>query len=37
LDVYSAILLIQPSTGGHVTPLGHIILITIQLVFALSP
>ena len=37
LDLYSAISLKQQSTGGHVAPLGHIILIPSQPVFALSP
>ena len=37
LDVYSASLLKQQSAGRHVAPLGHIILIPSQPVFALSP
>jgi hypothetical protein len=37
LDIYSASSLKQQSAGKHVAPLGHIILITSQLVFALSP
>jgi hypothetical protein len=37
LDFYSASSLKQQSTGRHVAPLGHIILITSQPVFALSP
>jgi anti-anti-sigma regulatory factor len=37
LDAYSASSLKQQSTGRHVTPLGHIILIPSQPVFALSP
>jgi hypothetical protein len=36
LDFYSASSLKQQSTGRHVTPLGHIILILNQPVFALS-
>ena len=37
LDFYSASSLKQQSTGRHVAPLGHIILISSQPVFALSP
>jgi hypothetical protein len=37
LDFYSASSLKQQSTGRHVTPFGHIILIPSQPVFALSP
>jgi hypothetical protein len=37
LDFYSASSLKQQSAGRHVTPLGHIILIPSQPVFALSP
>jgi len=37
LDFYSAISLKQQSVGRHVTPLEHIILITSQPVFALTP
>jgi hypothetical protein len=37
LDLYSASLLKQQSAGRHVAPLGHIILIPSQPVFALSP
>jgi hypothetical protein len=37
LDFYSAISLKQQSMGRHVAPLGHIILIPRQPVFALSP
>ena len=37
LDFYCASALKQQSTGRHVTPLGHIILIPSQPVFALSP
>ena len=37
LDFYSAISLKEHSTGRHVAPLGHIILIPSQQVFALSP
>jgi len=37
LDIYSASSLKQQSVGKHVAPLGHIILITSQPVFALSP
>ena len=37
LDFYSASSLKQQSAGRHVTPLGHIILISSQRVFALSP
>jgi hypothetical protein len=35
LDFYSASSLKQPSAGWHVAPLGHIILIQSQPVFAL--
>jgi hypothetical protein len=37
LDFYSAISPKQQSAGRHVAPLGHIILIPSQPVFALSP
>jgi hypothetical protein len=37
LDLHSASSLQQQSVGRHVAPLGHIILIPSQLVFALSP
>jgi len=37
LDFYSASSLKQQSAGRHVPPLGHIILILSQPVFALSP
>ena len=37
LDFYSASSLKQQSADRHVAPLGHIILITSQPVFALSP
>ena len=37
LDFYSASSLNQKSAGRHVHPLGHIILIPSQPVFALSP
>jgi hypothetical protein len=37
LDFYSTSLLKQQSVGRHVAPLGHIILIPSQPVFALSP
>jgi hypothetical protein len=37
LDFYSASSLKQQSADGHVTPLGHIILIPSQPVFVLSP
>ena len=37
LDFYSASSLKQQSAGRHITPLGHIILIPSQPVFALSP
>ena len=37
LDFYSASSLKQQSMGRHVAPLGHIILIPSQPVFALSP
>jgi len=37
LDLYSASSLEQQSAGRHVAPLGHIILIPSQPVFALSP
>ena len=36
LEFYSAISLKQQSTGRHVVPLGHIILIPNQPVFALT-
>jgi hypothetical protein len=36
LDVYSASSLKQQSAGRHIAPLGHIILIPNQPVFALS-
>ena len=36
LDFYSASSLTQQSAGRHVAPLGHIILILSQPVFALS-
>ena len=36
-DFYSARLLKQQSADRHVVPLGHIILIPSQPVFALSP
>ena len=36
LDFYSASSLKQHSTGGHVTPLRHIILILSQSFFALT-
>ena len=36
LDINSASSLKQQSAGRHVAPLGHIILIPSQLVFALS-
>ena len=36
LDFYSARLLKQQSEGSHVAPMGHIILIPSQPVFALS-
>ena len=36
-DFYSASSLKQQSAGRHVAPLGHIILIQSQPVFALSP
>ena len=35
MDLYSASSLIQQSAGGHVTPLGYIILIPSQPVFTL--
>jgi hypothetical protein len=35
MDLYSASSLIQQSASGHVTPLGHIILISSQPVFTL--
>jgi predicted alpha/beta hydrolase len=37
LDLYSASSLKQQSAGRHVVPLGHIIQIPSQAVFALSP
>ena len=37
LDFYSASSLKQQSAGRHVAPLGHIIMIPGQPVFALSP
>ena len=37
LDFYSANSLKQQSAGRHVAPLGHIILIPSQPVFALTP
>ena len=37
LDFYSASSLKQQSAGRHVAPLGHIIMIPSQPVFALSP
>ena len=37
LDFYSASSLKQNSAGRHFAPLGHIILIPSQPVFALSP
>jgi hypothetical protein len=37
LDFYSASSLKQQSAGRHVAPLGHIILIPGQPIFALSP
>jgi hypothetical protein len=37
LDIYSASLSKQQFAGRHVTPLGHIILIQSQPVFAFSP
>jgi len=37
LDFYSVRSLKQQSAGRHVFPLGHIILIPSQPVFALSP
>jgi hypothetical protein len=37
LDVYSASSLKQQSAGRYVAPLGHIILIPSQSIFALSP
>ena len=37
LDFYSAKPLKQQSAGSHVAPLGHIILIPSQSVFALTP
>ena len=37
LDFYIASSLKQQSADGHVAPLGHIILIPSQPVFALSP
>jgi hypothetical protein len=37
LDFYSASSLKQQSAGRHVAPLGHIIMISSQPVFALTP
>ena len=37
LDFYSASSLKQHSTGRHVAPLGHVIMILSQPVFSLSP
>jgi hypothetical protein len=37
LELYSANSLLQHSADRHVAPLGHIILIPSQPVFALSP
>jgi hypothetical protein len=37
LDFYSASSLTQQSAGKNVTPVGHIILIQSQPIFALSP
>jgi hypothetical protein len=37
LDFYSASSLKQQSTGRHVAPLGHVILIPSQPFIALSP
>jgi hypothetical protein len=37
LDFYSASSLKRQSAGRHVAPLGHIILIPSQPVFALTP
>ena len=37
LDLYSAISLKQQSADRHVAPLGHIIPIPSQPIFALSP
>ena len=37
LDFYSDTSLIQQSAGRHVAPLGHIILILSQPVYAVSP
>jgi len=37
LDFYSASLLKQQSTGRHVAPLGHIVMIRSQSYFALTP
>ena len=37
LDFYSASSFKQQSAGRHVAPLGHIILILSQPIFALSP
>ena len=37
LDLYGASSLKQQSAGRRVAPLGHIILIPIQRVFAISP
>ena len=37
LELYGVSSLKQQSAGRHVAPLGHIILIPSQLIFALSP
>jgi hypothetical protein len=37
LDLYGASSLKQQSAGRHVAPLGHIILISSQRIFAISP
>jgi hypothetical protein len=37
LDIYSTSSLKEQSAGRHVAPLGHIMLIPSQLLFALSP
>jgi len=37
LDFYSASSLKQQSAGRHIAPLGHIILVPSQPVFAISP
>ena len=37
LDLFSASTLKQQSAGRHIAPLGHIILIPSQPVFALTP